>query len=521
MGEPPHSRFQSLRFYLMGVVAALTVAGCSSIVASPAPMVGLNDRDPPSSHCQHVFAAIGNAVESSGTRDAEAHPVAGFAYLRVNRFLARLGRRFEGRAIGPDFAAWVDRMQALAAEAREIEIENLPNTAVAGLAVEISDRSAGRPEIMEAAATCAVEMRRRQLSSPDQRRALVSAAEVPDHYSDLARTAGLFPLTSIPVAAGWKKWKEDNLAAFSTYAADREEFGPGVSYAPPRLSPAWSPAKVRKILRRSRNPRLSIPEPSDRDAQWLLQAFAPVWRIDGSADYDRPGHPRWTNEASTVAIDTGRATVFSRIGHAVIGGRALLQLSYAVWFTQRPGNGPVDLLAGRLDGVIWRVTLGEDGHPLLYDSIHACGCYHLVFPVPARHASKTVAPPPDLLEPPAILEGPDLRRGRRIVLHLASGSHYLTGITQRRQGAPGPDSHAYRLADARILRSLPLPDGGRRSMFGPDGIVAGSERLEAALLWPTGVNSPGAMRQWGTHAIALTGRRHFDDPIMLARVLGW
>jgi len=26
-----------------------------------------------------------------------------------------------------------------------------------------------------------------------------------------------------------------------------------------------------------------------------------------------------------------------------------------------------------------------------------------------------------------------------------------------------------------------------------------------------GIPSPGAMRQWGHHAIAFVGRRHFDD----------
>ena len=49
-------------------------------------------------------------------------------------------------------------------------------------------------------------------------------------------------------------------------------------------------------------------------------------------------------------------------------------------------------------------------------------------------------------------------------------------------------------------------------MYGPDGIVDGTERLERFLLWPMGIASAGAMRQWGTHATAFVGRRHFDDP---------
>jgi hypothetical protein len=32
-----------------------------------------------------------------------------------------------------------------------------------------------------------------------------------------------------------------------------------------------------------------------------------------------------------------------------------------------------------------------------------------------------------------------------------------------------------------------------------------------------GIPNPGAMRQWGTHATAFVGRRHFDDPFLIDR----
>lgn len=52
-------------------------------------------------------------------------------------------------------------------------------------------------------------------------------------------------------------------------------------------------------------------------------------------------------------------------------------------------------------------------------------------------------------------------------------------------------------------------------MFNENGIVPGTERAERWLLWPMGIPNVGAMRQWGHHAIALLGRRHFDDPGLL------
>jgi hypothetical protein len=100
-----------------------------------------------------------------------------------------------------------------------------------------------------------------------------------------------------------------------------------------------------------------------------------------------------------------------------------------------------------------------------------------------------------------------------LVLHVQSGTHYLTGIGI----AAGDAQVRYALEDDDALRSLPLPGGGRRSIFGPDGLVAGSERPERWFFWPMGVPSAGTMRQWGHNATAFLGRRHFDDADLIER----
>ena len=55
-------------------------------------------------------------------------------------------------------------------------------------------------------------------------------------------------------------------------------------------------------------------------------------------------------------------------------------------------------------------------------------------------------------------------------------------------------------------------------MFDRYGLVPGTQRLERYILWPTGVLSPGALRQWGHHAVAFVGRRHFDDPFYMQKM---
>ena len=97
--------------------------------------------------------------------------------------------------------------------------------------------------------------------------------------------------------------------------------------------------------------------------------------------------------------------------------------------------------------------------------------------------------------------------GQRVVLRVNSGSHYLEGVQIESRDGGRP----YVWRDYDELRSLPVDAQQRRSVFGPDGFIEGTDRPEAALFWPTGVRRAGAMRQWGHHATAFVGRRHFDD----------
>jgi hypothetical protein len=75
------------------------------------------------------------------------------------------------------------------------------------------------------------------------------------------------------------------------------------------------------------------------------------------------------------------------------------------------------------------------------------------------------------------------------------------------------------LRDEDELRSLPVAGqaGVTRSAYDASGMIPGSERLERWLFWPMGIASAGQMRQWGRHATAFVGRRHFDDPLLLDR----
>jgi hypothetical protein len=166
-------------------------------------------------------------------------------------------------------------------------------------------------------------------------------------------------------------------------------------------------------------------------------------------------------------------------------GRVLLQLVYTLWFAERPPASSFDILAGKLDGVTWRVTLAPDGEPLLYDTMHPCGYTCSSHAARGRGAAERVlewnfSPQP-------------LRRvgeGERPVLRIATRTHYVERVTLARGTGDAP---RYALRPYDELRSMPRPEGGRTSAFGPDGLVAGTERTERWLFWPMGIDSAGAI----------------------------
>ncbi len=151
-----------------------------------------------------------------------------------------------------------------------------------------------------------------------------------------------------------------------------------------------------------------------------------------------------------------------------------------------------DIYAGQLDGINWRVTLGPDGEPRLYDAIHNCGCYHEFFP--SRHLRLRGDLPAAYFEPPLLPQ--TAPEQQPLVLRIAHHTHFIQRVYH--DASPlAVQPMAWEEYDA--LRSLPV-DGTHRSLFGEYGLIAGTERAERFILWPMGIRSPGAMRQWGRHA---------------------
>ena len=482
-----------------GVMALLIMsilAGCTGLenAFTERSLNEFRQRTKKANTCVKHFKAIDRITED--TADAKTFRIPGFPYLRINRFLASYAPK---KLTGTSFTQWLQYLRRLDRQARSIEFANLPDY--------IRARHKDLPIKIERCADLfmAVDFKQRHIKE-----ALLQSYFVPDAYNRWSQIAGLYPLSVIPVRFG----------IMHLHQSQRNDFKQStVPKNPHRYAPAtaqtYDPHTVQAIFRNTNKDALGIPLYNAHDLKILFALFAPVFEIGTESGDDKPGRVTF-NTTGRLQIDTKHPAVYHHLAYTRFRGRVLTQLVYTIWFPARTAQHALDIFAGPLDGLMWRVTLDHHGRPMIYDSAHPCGCYHLFFPVRpwsiahveqhAFHGEPPVAP----------IAGPPLHQGQRIYLRLKPGTHYLTSVTAKRTGHKS--SHRYRFLEANMLRSLAHPEG-RKSLYGFDGLVAESARPERFFLWPMGVASAGTMRQWGHHATAFIGTRHFDDADLFGRIL--
>ena len=558
--------------------------------------------------CFRLLEEVDRRVDEAGVRDGAEHRLPGFPYLRSDRFTASFAGRFgegapargappgadgvpiRGDALGLQRNAWIGRMAALDLVARRHETANLPRSSypVAGYA----DGDALRARLRD----CSAVLVGSHASDPRRARALVKASAVPDDYSALWRAFGLYPVVGIGIAAGVRQWEQQNRAAFGRQRQRPDYERVLYQRYVPQDSPATAGqaiAAAREILGSAQHDALGVPQLAKAATLALARAFAPTFEIATSAEHDRFGPLQWIDLGGLVwpgsdrywlDVDSSQPVVYHQLAFMRYGEAVLPQLVYSIWFPERPGIDGADWGAGRLDGLIWRVTLDPDGVPLLFDAVHPSGCCHQFFntsrlmpkaapasdevgewlfmplgmpiegwirgagepSLAAMAGGATPSSPGSATGPDAVGQPQSATAGQPqsatagqpqsatagqpqsatvgpLALRIATHSHQLIGVGDPRRtwGEPLAPNPAYRLVPADQLRALPLPSSSSRSVFGPDGLVAGSERFDRFALWPSGIDSAGTLRQYGRQPTAFVGRRHFDDADLIEQRFEW
>ncbi|WP_439888200.1 hypothetical protein ACSX1C_03160 [Pseudomonas sp. MBLB4123] len=459
-----------------------TRVGASLLIALLAGCTGITPGGSGPTDCTALFAQLHQTTQAH--QDAQYWRLEGFPGLRSDRLLASLGAAAQ---TAEQRRLWARRLAARDAEASQVEIDQLAP------AQRRFWRDSAR---QQALGSCRTTQVRRLAEEPRAFARAIAAARVPDDYRAWPRLLGLNPLIKPVFRQGVAAWQRA-----ATRARAPEDGPRWLSYAP---LPQTGTIRALSLS----TDALGLPQADADELETLFARHAPHLRIAQGSRSDRIGSPYFAADGAR-RFNTQQARLYRHSGWSRINGRWHLQLVYQLWFDRRPKPHALDLYGGELDGLLWRVTLDARGNALLYDSIHPCGCWHsfylprnspLRFRQPAHEEARLVRRLP--------LDG-----DQAPTLWLSAGSHYLAWVDGRRSPYP---ALRYQQVDLDQLRRLPHPNG-RRSLYGRDGLVPGSQRLERWLLWPSGVVSPGAMRQWGRHAIAFIGRAHFDDPHLLQR----
>ncbi|MCH8551868.1 MAG: hypothetical protein LAT62_08025 [Natronospirillum sp.] len=331
-----------------------------------------------------------------------------------------------------------------------------------------------------------------------------------DLYRDWQRWAGLYPLAS-PVVT-WRirsaqaDWRNEYGGPFD---------GDGVIYRPTEAhdtTPDHAQIAEWMAAAYADNP-LGLPRLGAEQLSVLQALHAPELKVLQGSEADRLGGV--TAADGEARFSESSALAYLDHGFARYDDRYLLQLSYTFWFRERPRPHALDIYGGPWNGITWRVTLDESGQPLLFDAIHNCGCYHQVWK-PDRHLVRT-----DIgREEPLFLPLDWTGRPR---LTLLPGTHYVRRVVSAERDPEDvvTERQTYAFRPYDDLLALPDEAGEYRavSLFDDDGLIRDSARLERFVLWPFGVQSPGAMRRNGTHAIAFVGKRQFDDPLLFEQLL--
>ena len=229
-----------MRLRLLLPVLLLSLTGCTGLKA---PLRShLDAADAGLRECAAWFAALDATVVQARVTDIAARRVDGFPYLRSDRFGASF--REAARSDPAIAAAWIQRMRALDADGRRIEIGNLPAAAIAAL--DASDHTA----VMSRTRDCAIRLLRQDLPDGTLDERLAWRTRIEDDYSSLARAFGLYELTRLPFHAGVIAWQERVRESFAAARRGAPRHHPPGLYGPPE-APGFSRAEVAALLARA------------------------------------------------------------------------------------------------------------------------------------------------------------------------------------------------------------------------------------------------------------------------------
>ena len=484
---------------------ATILSGCTNISPSPTTnKVESNSLLARHASCEEFYRTHDLLAEKEKVTDTQSTQIKEYPFLSVNRFLVSFRNELP-KLEQQNF--WLSEAAKLNRQKRAVEWGNLSLTSKES----IKQKHLRSLTFDQRLLSCSHEL---LLRLEDQiKPTLITNAEVLDDYSSSLRTIGLYPLTSKIVTRQINKHQKSTRDIFNKKLKQLPIKGKLQRYVAGTHQTTYDDVVNRENA-------LNIPFISSTRLNELFNQHSPTLEVDETGDYDKIGEVKLDNKNNAYVTQTN-PIIYTMPSYTKFEGRILIQLNYVFWFPERPSQTSFDIYSGKFDGIIWRVTLNEDLKPLIYDSVHNCGCYHKFYSTKGVKFNLQTALKEN--EPPFLAQNnlkplTNEETNNPWILRINSGSHFIERVY--RDGQFDKNAITYTMRSYHQLRNLNhdksfSASSVSKSLYADDGIVKSSKRMERFVLWPMGVPSAGAMRQWGHHAIAFVGKRYFDDVDLL------
>ena len=449
--------------------------------------------------CLTQLQAFKQEVNRQKVNDVQVVNHRAFPYLAFNRFSQSQINRL---VTLQDREQWLDYTAQLATQQRQAEYSNLI----------VNDYDL---DVLNHCATKLVE----EAKESEQIWEVLEqqAISIPDSYEPWLRVFGLYPISSRVAQSAIDREKKRIILGFNQppkdvihYQLSKTLLGGHSTTTQPQIAEWFSAALGESTIH--------WPQLSQSQIAQLYQYYSPIVKIETASDDDVPGTVHYEDSRQRPGVDTSKPAIYLHHSYTQLYGKTYLQLNYSLWFAGRTPTSTFDPYAGKFDAVLMRLTLDHQGQPMLLDSIHHCGCYHMVFNLTDRLVFDNARPDTEV---PLMLHRRAPSGSATWSVTLSHGEHMIKQLEWlNRQDLPN-NHKARSLAGHSYnkLRQLPTFRHHTVSLFDQQGMLADSQRLESTYLWPFGIPSAGAMRQRGHHAIAFIGIRHFDEPRLFEQIL--
>lgn len=278
----------------LALVLVVFILGCT------APVVRFESLGTDESACLAWYRKLDHLLTEHDLVDPSAARIAGFPFLRADRFLASFRTQTLTDAA---YADWLERMQQLDASLRLSEAANLPPAATKSV-LAVAPAPGSLEQVLKQCGSRLVNAARQR---PEYKPFLRRHIQVPDAYRSWQRFAGAYWLTQFPAKLALKNLHKKLAANFRLALADVPIRGRLIRYKPSEISDSTSRDITAMLRAAYRNP-LGIPTLSGEELRRLFVHYAPIWEIDTRNDTDKIGAVSLRNHGEP-SVDTDRKSV--------------------------------------------------------------------------------------------------------------------------------------------------------------------------------------------------------------------